>query len=191
MEKKAPNPSTKISPSDIKGHDFSKTVWGFSVSEVSEFLNNVSQHWDKFQKTEKELNDKVRELTDEVMRWRGREVELEKMRERAVQDAQITRDKAQVEAQKLLSEVEAKAESIRVRTEEWLEQVIQEVSETERQKNNFMAAFKSALDSHYELLKSEEVDREPLAGKLHHLLKSSPKEARTEPRSEIRAVGSH
>jgi hypothetical protein len=47
------------------------------------------------------------------------------------------------------------------------------VEETQRQKKNFLTAFRSALDSHYALIRSEEEDAEPLAGKLSGILRSS------------------
>ena len=83
-------------------------------------------------------------------------------------------DRSRAEAEKMLAETEEKAGSIRKRTEGWLEEVIAKVEETQRQKKNFLTAFRSSLDSHYELIKSEEEEAEPLTAKLSDVLRGNP-----------------
>jgi DivIVA domain-containing protein len=88
-----------------------------------------------------------------------------------VADGQAMREQARVEAEKIFAEVEERANQIRRKTEEWLEEVIAEVEETQRQKLSFMTAFKSALDSHYELLERQPAEDQPIGARLNHLLK--------------------
>lgn len=172
----AKNPQSlaqKLTPTEIKNKEFSKAMLGYNPKEVVEFLDATAKAWEKVQKNEKELLDKIHSLNDEILRWKGREGEMEKLKERANQEAEAIREEARQQAQKLFIEVEEKANAIRAKTEEWLGNVIAEVSETERQKSNFMTAFKSALDSHYALIKAEQEEGEPLTAKLSHLLKSN------------------
>lgn len=174
MDAKNPQALTqKLTPTEIKTKDFTRTVWGYNPKEVVEFLDATAKTWEKVQKHERELLEKIQGLSDELVKMRGREGEMDKLREKALHDAELIREEAQNNAAKMFQEVEDRANSIRVKTEEWLETVIAEVTETERQKLNFMTAFKSALDSHYAILKSEQEETEPLTQKLNLFLKST------------------
>jgi cell division initiation protein len=174
MESKSPEAfAQKLTPMDIRNREFKRTAWGYSPKEVVDFMDLMAKSLDGLQKTEKELQEKVRQLGEDLTRWMNKELEIIKMRERAVQEAEAIRAEAAKEGQRIFSEVEERANVIRQKTEEWLEAVIAKVEETERQKFNFMTAFKSALDSHYELLKNEQNDTEPLGAKLNHFLKSN------------------
>ena len=106
------------------------------------------------------LGDRIVKLEAEVASWQAREKEIEEIKASAI-----------AESKKLLAETEEKAESIRVKTETWLEEVIAQVEETQRQKKNFLTAFRSALDSHYALIRTEEEDAEPLTAKLTDVLR--------------------
>ncbi len=167
------NLSEKLSPVEIKNKEFTRSVWGYNPKEVVEFLDTTAKAWEKVQKHEKDLLEKIHSLQEEIVRWKGRESEIEKIKERAHQEALAIREEATKEAAKHFAAVEERASSIRTKTEEWLENVIAQVSETERQKMNFMTAFKSALDSHYALLKTEDQEVEPLTSKLNHFLKTT------------------
>jgi cell division initiation protein len=162
-----------MTPLEIKNHQFKRSMWGYAPNEVAELLDNTAKLVEKLQKQEKDLQDKIKGLHEELNKWRHRESELLRMKEKGQQEVDAIREQAQQEAQKLFREVEEKANGIRTKTEEWLADVIARVEETERQKQNFMNAFKAALDSHYELLRTEQVDGEPLGDQLNHFLKNA------------------
>jgi cell division initiation protein len=165
--------SVKFTPAEIKNRKFKTSAFGYSPKAVREFLDLVAKAWEKMQAQEKELGEKTQRLTDEVARWRAKEAELEKLREKTMAEGQAIREQAQADAEKKFAEIEERANQIRRKTEEWLEEVIAEVEETQRQKMSFMTAFKSALDSHYALLQRQPADNEPIGARLNHLLKDS------------------
>lgn len=165
--------SGKLTPQEIKNKDFKRAMWGFSAGEVVDFLAQVSKSIEKMQRHEKELTDRVKFLGEELTRWKNKELEMQKLREKAVQDAEAIRAEAGREAQRAFAGVEERAKNIRQQTEEWLEKVIAEVEETERQRANFVAAFKSALDSHYVLLQNESEGAQPLGTKLNQFLRGA------------------
>ena len=168
------SPNTKLSPIEIKTKEFRRVMLGYDPKEVVDFLEQMAKGWEKSQKQEKELFDKIQTLNDEIIRWRGKENEIHKQRERVQNEAQEIRDRAIAESQKIYAEVEEKAQEVRRKTEEWLEKVLTEVEETERRRSHFLTAFRSSLDGHYELLKKEDTPWEPLATHLGNLLKQSP-----------------
>jgi cell division initiation protein len=161
-------------PEEIKGQNFRGSLVGFSRREVRDFLRLLSKLWSRMIEREQSLSSQVQKLEAEVAVWRAREKEIEENTIRATLEAQSIREHARVQAERLMSETEEKAAAIRGRTENWLEEVIAKVEETQRQKQNFLTAFRSALDSHYELIRSEESETEPLSAKLSDVLRGAP-----------------
>lgn len=162
--------SLEWTPEEIRGQRF-RGVFGYSKKEVREFLATLSKRWSVLRQREQEQGRRLAELEKEVANWRAREQELTVLLQSAQAEAARLREEAKTEAQGLLLETEVKAGSIRKRTETWLEEVIAKVEETQRQKQNFLTAFRSALDSHYELIKEEEQDQEPLTARLAEVLR--------------------
>ncbi len=167
-------PSQKLSPVEVRTKEFRRVMLGYDPKEVVDFLEIIAKSWEKMQKHEKELLDKIQSINDEVIRWRGKENEIQKQRDRLQAEAGDIRERAQAEALKIYAEVEQKAGEVRDKTEAWLEKILTEVEETERRRNNFVTAFRSALDSHYALLNKAEAPWEPLASHLGSLLKEGP-----------------
>jgi len=156
MEKKLPEAlSLKTTPNEIKNKEFKKTALGYSPREVVGFLDVIAKAWEKVQRHEKDLVTMIGNLQEQISSWELREAQITIIHEKALKDAEKMREEAMNQAEKMFCEVEEKANQVRVNTEEWLAQVISEVEETERQKMNFMNAFKS----------------EPLGAKLNRFLK--------------------
>ena len=178
------NVSEKLTPLEIKNKEFKKTALGYSPKEVVEFLDEVARAWERVQRREREVTEKMKAMSDEVNRLRQQEKEISKLREDAQKEAQAIREEAGRDAGLMFQELEKRAEEIRQQTEAWIEQVISEVEETERQKSNFMTAFRSALDSHYALLKSREEDAKPLGDRLANFLKQARQQKKAQPSAE-------
>ena len=156
MEKKsAESLSSLLTPNEIKNHEFKRTAWGYSPKEVIEYLDKTAKTWERVQKNEKELLTKIENLQGEIKDWQQREGQIGKIQERALRDAEQIREEAIKQGEKVLEEIEKKANEIRIQTEGWLESVIAEVEETQRQKENFILALRSSLDSHYSLIEKE------------------------------------
>lgn len=171
MDAKPLAASAKLTPTDIKNKDFKRKVMGgYDPKEVVEFLDATAKAWEKVQRNEKDLLEKILALTEEVQKWRGKENEFLEERNRIIAEAEEIKVKAMEEAKAIYNEVEERVSGIRRKTEEWLEMVIAQVEETERQKRNFVTALRSSLDSHYELLQREE---EPLDVQLNSFLKKA------------------
>ena len=177
MNTEANTEQPTLSPTAIKTKEFGKSMRGYAPREVNEYMDEIVRSWELMQARERELRDKVSELELELARWKEREREVDEVGERARKDADAVREKASHEASRMMRDVEEKAEGIRRRTEEWLETVISTVEETERQKANFVTAFKSSLDSHYELLKEEGTEAEGLSSRLTAYLRSQQAES--------------
>jgi cell division septum initiation protein DivIVA len=172
-----PGFQTEWTPDEIKAQNFRGSLFGFNKREVRDFLRVVSKLWVRMLDHQKILGERVVALEKEVAGWQLKEKELLEAKQNAALEAQSILDKSRAEAERMLYETEEKAGSIRKRTEGWLEEVIAKVEETQRQKKNFLTAFRSALDSHYELIKTEEDEVEPLTAKLSDVLRGTPNES--------------
>lgn len=156
--------SFDLSPAEIKNKDFKKIMLGYSPEEVVGFLDQVAKLWEKVQKREKDLVAVIETLDREIQDWKNKEAELE-----------VIKEKAHQEAKKIIGQAEEQATTVRLETEKWLATVLEEVETVEKRKANFLMAFKSALDSHYEILNHEQDVQEPLASKLQEYLKKPEK----------------
>lgn len=160
---------------EIKAQNFRGSVLGYARKEVKEFLHSLAENWGSLLQENARLAARVAVLEKEVNEWHAREKEVQEHRQTVVQEAQKLRENARLEAEHLMNETELKADEIRQRTEQWLEEVIARVEETQRRKQNFLTAFRSALDSHYALIQGEEDVTEPLAAGLTDVLRSQPR----------------
>lgn len=151
--------SLDLSPADIKNKDFKKVMWGYSPEEVVGFLDQVAKLWEKIQKRERDFLQVIEKYESELKAWSEKESDLK-----------LIQEQAQKEAEKIVEAAEIRTQEIRQNTENWLATVLQDVEEVERRKQNFVTAFRSALDSHYEILKKEESNADSLTTRLQQYL---------------------
>lgn len=162
--------SDALTPNEVKNKDFKRSPFGYSPHQVIEFLDTVSKAWERVQRREKELIEEIRTLNEELDAQKSREVEIEQMKVRAMEEAEKIREQGRQEAARYFEEVKSRSEDIRGKTEEWLTTLISQVEETERRRNSFLTAFKAALDQHYELLNSDLEKNRGLEEQLTHFL---------------------
>lgn len=132
---------------------------GYSPEEVVGFLDQVAKLWEKIQKRERDFLQVIEKYESELKAWSEKESDLK-----------LIQEQAQKEAEKIIEAAEIRTQEIRQNTENWLATVLQDVEEVERRKQNFVTAFRSALDSHYEILKKEESNPDSLTTRLQQYL---------------------
>jgi len=156
---KSQTTSFDLSPADIKNKDFKKVMLGYSPEEVVGFLDDVAKLWEKIQKREKDFLQVIEKYELELKAWSQKESDLA-----------LIKEEAKKEAEKIIDAAEKRTQEIRQNTENWLATVLQDVEEVERRKQNFVTAFRSALDSHYEILKKDESSQDSLTSRLEQYL---------------------
>lgn len=161
-----------FTPLDIRTKEFKKGVAGYSPKEVVHFLDAVAKQWERILKKLDSLKSLLDHQEVELKTWYTREAELAELKARAIEECQAIKKAAQQEAENLMKEVEQRAQDVRAQTEIWLEQTIAHVEDLEKKKSNFLTAFRSALDSHYEWVSHEQV-HEPLSQELTSFLHSA------------------
>lgn len=172
--RKQPPEMPRLTGPEVRSRTFKKSVFGgYNVEEVDAFLEHVARVIDKAARHERETAERLQALLEETGRARTRETELVKLREQAEADAAKTRADAEEHAERIVREAEKGAQMVRQKAEEWLASLFERVEETERRRTSFFTAFRSALDSHYELLRKDEAATVPLKAELTQFLRKS------------------
>ena len=171
--RKLPPEMPRLSGPEVRSRTFKKALFGYNVDEVDAFLENVARVIDRAARHERDTNDKLRALEEEVAGYLLREAEIATLKEKAEADAEESRRNSDEYSQRMLREAEKGAQMVRVKAEEWLASLFERVEETERRRTSFFTAFRSALDSHYELLRKDEAAAVPLKAELTQFLRKS------------------
>ena len=171
--RKSPPEMPRLSGPEVRSRTFKKGLFGYHVEEVDAFLEHVARVIDRAARHERELTEKLQAAVEELSRFRAREEEIARTRQEVDAEAERIRRDAEEHAQRMLREAEKGAQLVRAKAEEWLASLFERVEETERRRTSFFTAFRSALDSHYELLRKDEAATVPLKAELTQFLRKS------------------
>lgn len=171
--RKLPPEIPHLTGPEVRHRTFKKALFGYKVEDVDAFLEHMARVIDKAARHEREMAEKMHGLQEELARFRARESELSQLREDSERQAEEIRREAEEHAQRALREAEKGAGLVRAKAEEWLASLFERVEETERRRTSFFTAFRSALDSHYELLRKDEAATVPLKAELTQFLRKS------------------
>lgn len=98
-------------PLDIQHKTFKTAVSGFSKQEVQEFLAEVEKDFATLYRENKELQEKVSKLSDEVNRFRATGNQLQQALTLAQKTADEVKESAKKEADLIVSEARNRAEN--------------------------------------------------------------------------------
>lgn len=150
----------RISPHEISGKQFKKTLRGYDPMEVSRFLEMLALQFEELQKENANYSQKIVELETQLKDFRTVE--------RAMQDtflqAQETTGKAievsRKEAQLIIQEAELKASQILDKARNDLILLKEQITILKAKKDSIGSRLKMLLNSELELIKTLEVDEE-------------------------------
>ena len=143
-----------ITPLDIENKKFSKQMMnGYSVLEVDEFLDELSEDYARNYKEVSELSTKVEELTNKLSHYKTIEETLQNTLIMAQSTAEETKNIARQQADQIIREAQATAQ----KGVEELNQEIKikqiELDDIKKQFDIYKAKMESLLISQLELLK--------------------------------------
>lgn len=98
-------------PLDIQHKTFKTGVSGFNKQEVQEFLAEVEKDFSTLYRENKELQEKVARLSDEVGRFRATGNQLQQALTLAQKTADEVKDSARKEAELIVTEAKSRAEN--------------------------------------------------------------------------------
>ncbi|MFO7151631.1 MAG: DivIVA domain-containing protein [Bacillota bacterium] len=118
-----------LTPLDIQKKEFRKSFRGYSEEEVDDFLEKVTQSYEKLYKENQELKDEVKFLREKLREYQELETTLKKaiiLAEKAAEDLKRNAEKekeliikgAQVKAEEMLEKARMECDALNKRYEE-------------------------------------------------------------------------
>ena len=143
-----------LTPLDIENKRFAKQmVNGYSVSEVDEFLDELTLDYEKLYKENTSLNDKIEELNNSPVQYRTIESTLQNTLLMAQSTAEDVKNIAKQQADQIVADAQVNAKKQVEILETDIKEKKREFEELQRQFDIYKAKMESLLISQLELLK--------------------------------------
>ena len=143
-----------ITPLDIENKKFSKQMMnGYSVEEVDDFLDDLTEDYSKNYKETTELRAKVEELTQNLEHYRTIEETLQSTLLMAQSTAEDVKSVAQQQADQIIKEAKGLAQKKASDMDNEIVAKRKELEDVKKQFDIYKAKMESLLISQLELLK--------------------------------------
>ncbi|PAB58853.1 DivIVA domain-containing protein [Anaeromicrobium sediminis] len=141
-----------ITPLDIQNKEFKKSMRGYKESEVDEFLDEIINDYEKLYKDNKELNDKIEMVQEQIKKYETIEKTLRDTLVVAQSTAEDVGSNARKQAEIIIQEAEAKAKNIIGEANNEVLNINKEYEQAKQQLNIFKTRFKTLLESQLETM---------------------------------------
>ena len=143
-----------ITPLDIENKKFSKQMMnGYSVEEVDDFLDDLTEDYSKNYKELTELNAKIEELSQKLKHYQTIEETLQSTLVMAQTTAEDVKNVAQQQAQQIVNEAKGIAQKHSAEIDNEILAKKKELEDVKKQFDIYKAKMESLLISQLELLK--------------------------------------
>lgn len=143
-----------LTPLDIENKKFSKQMMnGYSVSEVDDFLDELTADYEKMYKENSDLKDKLEAASNNLSQYKSIETTLQNTLVMAQSTAENIQNVAKQKADQLIKEAESGARQSVLELEQEIVLKQKELENTKKQFDIYKAKMESLLISQLELLK--------------------------------------
>ena len=143
-----------LTPLDIENKKFSKQMMnGYSVSEVDDFLDELTADYEKLYKENSDLKEKLDVAANNLTQYKSIETTLQNTLVMAQSTAENIQNVAKQKADQLIKEAEAEAKQSVLELEQEVVLKQKELENTKKQFDIYKAKMESLLISQLELLK--------------------------------------
>ncbi len=143
-----------LTPLDIENKRFSrKKVNGYNVFEVDDFLDEVTNDYEKIYKENTSLKDKIDELNNSLVQYKTIENTLQNTLLMAQTTAEDVKNIAKQQAEQIVADAQVNAKKQVEILETEIKDKRKELEEIQRQFDIYKAKMESLLISQLELLK--------------------------------------
>jgi cell division initiation protein len=163
----------KLTPLDIRKHEFTRKVRGYDPEEVKAFTEMVSRQWEEVLDELRHSKDRVRELEGKIEHYEKVENALHEALESARSGAKRTQEQAEERARLIIEEAELKAEQRLQEVDQRQNKLRSDVTDLARRRDEIVARLRHFLMSELEILARHDEDR-PIG--FMQLMPSSPAE---------------
>ena len=148
-----------LTPLDIENKKFSKQMMnGYSVEEVDDFLDELTENYEKLYKEVTEDRNKLEELTESISKYKNIENTLQNTLVMAQAAADDMKNAAKKEAEQIISAAQTEAKQSAMELEQEITLKKKELEDLEKQFDVYKAKMESLLISQLELLKEVNKD---------------------------------
>lgn len=147
-----------LSPLEIQKKEFSKSMRGYNKEEVDEFLEKLTENYEKIYKENKDLRERIELLEETIKNYREIETTLKNTLVLAEQTAEEVKANARKEREIILKQANAEADKIIEGAEKKFNQINNKTEELLRQFNLYKTRFKNFLQSQLDYLECNELD---------------------------------
>ena len=145
-----------LTPLDMESKRFSKTLKGYNVDEVDDFLDQLTIDYEKLYKENAELKDQIEESKKDLEHYKNVEHTLQNTLVMAQTTAEDIKKNAQTRAEQIIRDAqsEAKRATEEITKEEF--DIRKRTEELKRQFGVYKAKMEALLISQLELLQDKE-----------------------------------
>ena len=145
-----------LSPLDIHNKEFTRGFRGYAEDEVNEFLDQVIKDYEIILREKKELEEKVKMMSEQMSHYNSMEETLQKSIVVAQEAADEVRRNSQKEAKLIVKESEKNADRIINDALTKARKVTIEIDELKKQSKVFRNRFKMLVEAQLDLLNTDD-----------------------------------
>lgn len=148
-----------LSPLDIHNKEFTRGFRGYAEDEVNEFLDQIIKDYEIILREKKELEDKIKTMTEQMNHYNTLEDTLQKSIVVAQEAAEEVRRNSQKEAKLIVKEAEKNADRIINEALTKARKITIEIDELKKQSKVFRNRFKMLVEAQLDLLNTDDWDQ--------------------------------
>lgn len=145
-----------LSPLDIHNKEFTRGFRGYAEDEVNEFLDQIIKDYEIILREKKELEDRIKTMTEQMQHYNTLEDTLQKSIVIAQEAAEEVRRNSQKEAKLIVKEAEKNADRIINEALAKARKVTIEIDELKKQSKVFRNRFKMLVEAQLDLLNTDD-----------------------------------
>ncbi|OEF96061.1 DivIVA domain-containing protein [Desulfuribacillus alkaliarsenatis] len=147
-----------LTPLDISNKEFSRSLRGYDIDEVNEFLDHVIKDFEALIKDNKNLQEQVKGLEEKASHFNRLEENLTKSIVVAQETSEEVKSNAKKEAKLIIKEAEKNADRIINESVMKAHKAAMEVDELKKQAKMYRARLRSLIQAQLELVDNEDWD---------------------------------
>ena len=150
----------KMSGLEIQLKEFSKSLRGYDINEVKNFLDDVAKQVESLEFENRNLKDRIREKELGLMEYKEREGMLRETMVTAQKVTEGIKKDASREAMQIITQAKIKAEAVVRETRQSMKITIEEINRLRKQKMEMTSSLRSTLESQLRMLNQLESERD-------------------------------
>lgn len=154
----------RLTPVDIRAQEFNRAAWGYSASDVEDFRARVAEEMEQQARERVALQERLHNFREQLKSLREREKAINDAVMMAQELREGTKQAAQHEADLIIREAHARAESIVQESRTTFAALRRDIEDAQHQFTSYLAAFRRLLDRHLaevDALEAHERDGSP------------------------------